>query len=93
MKKREEGGSMKHDHTVKFQFLPTLIVLLNLACLLLRQKQRSLEFQLVRLDDKDFWEPFRGSEFVSKLTEGPKNRPEAFCGALRLCGSAVRVDP
>ncbi len=24
------------------------------------------------------WEPFCGFEIVSKLTEGPKNRPEAF---------------
>jgi hypothetical protein len=24
------------------------------------------------------WEPFRGSEVVAKLTEGPKNRYEAF---------------
>ena len=29
------------------------------------------------------WEPFCGSEIVLKLTEGPKNRLEAFCGALR----------
>ena len=45
------------------------------------------------------WEPFRGSEIVLKLTEGPKNRPEALCGALRssvscysCTDSAVRVD-
>ena len=29
------------------------------------------------------WEPFRGSEIRLKLTEGPKSRPEVFCGALR----------
>ena len=45
------------------------------------------------------WEPSRGSEIVSKLTEGPKNRLEAFCGVLRSsvscsshAGSAVRID-
>ena len=45
------------------------------------------------------WEPSRGSEIVSKLTEDPKNRLEAFCGALRSsvscsshAGSAIRVD-
>ena len=45
------------------------------------------------------WGPFRGSEIVLKLTEGPKNRPEAFCGALRLsvscsshADSAVRIN-
>ena len=45
------------------------------------------------------WEPSRGSEIVSKLTEGPKNRLEAFCGALRSSvscssrtGSAICVD-
>ena len=45
------------------------------------------------------WEPSRGSEIVSKLTEGPKNRLEAFCGVLRSsvscssrAGSAIRVD-
>jgi hypothetical protein len=31
----------------------------------------------IRPDDK-VWEPFRGSEIVSKLTEGPKTRIEAF---------------
>ena len=45
------------------------------------------------------WEPSRGSEIVSKLTEGPKNRLEAFGGVLRSSvscssrvGSATRVN-
>ena len=38
------------------------------------------------------WEPFHGSEIVSKLTEGPKNRPEAFCGALRSSVSSSCTD-
>jgi hypothetical protein len=39
-------------------------------------------------------EPFRGSEIMSKLTKGLKNRSEAFCGALRLsvsCSSCTSV--
>ena len=45
------------------------------------------------------WGPCRGSEIVLKLTEGPKNRPEAFCEVLRLsvsyssrADSAIRVN-
>ena len=40
----------------------------------------SLEFQLVLPDDKAL-RAFL-SKIVSKFTEGPKNRPAAFCGAL-----------
>ena len=42
------------------------------------------------------WEPSCESEIVLKLTKGPKNRFEAFCGVLRSsvsrAGSAIRVD-
>ena len=50
--------------------------------------------QMIRL-----WEPSRGSEIMLKLTEGAKNRFEAFCEVLRssvscssCAGSAIRVD-
>jgi hypothetical protein len=41
------------------------------------------------------WEPFRGFEIVLKLTEGPKNRPEAFVEPWRSsvgCSSRATAD-
>ena len=55
-------------------------MILNLACF--RPSQRNKKFQLAGPDYKIFY----GSEIISKLTEGPKNRAEAFCGAT---GSSV----
>jgi hypothetical protein len=41
------------------------------------------------------WEPFRGFEIMSKLTEGPKNRPETFVEPWRpsvSCSSHTTAD-
>ena len=62
-----------------FKFLPTLVVLLN--CIFIfktKAEKHGVSSCIARL-----WEPFRGSEIVSKFTKGPKNRPEAIRGALR----------
>ena len=98
-KKREGGGSMKWPCIwLKSQFLPTLVVLLNLSYLFLRRGREAWSFNLYSQMTR-LWEPSRGSEIVSKLTEGSKNRLEVFCGALRspvgcssCTGSAIRVD-
>ena len=65
--------------TTHIPVLPTLVMLLNI---IIKTKADiiSLEFQLVLPDDKAL-RVFL-SKIVSKFTEGPKNRPAAFCGAL-----------
>ena len=51
--------------------------LLCITIAIVRQRQRSKKFRLAGPDYK----AFHGSEIISKLTEGPKNRTEALCGA------------
>ena len=75
-----------------------LVVLLNLACLFFRQRHRAWSFDLYDHMTR-LWEPFHGSEIVLKLTDGLKNKLEAFCGTLissvscpSHTDSAIRID-
>jgi hypothetical protein len=72
MKKGERGEERDTTtHLIKNSIFTHTSRVTKFSMLILRGRQRSdLYSQMTR--------PFRGFEIVSKLTEDPKNRPEAF---------------
>ena len=77
---KENVREEEHDttmHLIKIPDFTHASHVTKFSVYILRPRQRSKKFRLVWPDYK----AFHGSEVISKLTEGPQNGAEAFCGA------------
>jgi hypothetical protein len=91
----KKGKGREHEtttHLIKIPVFTHAGPVTESSMLILRQGREAWSFDLYSQMTR-FGEPFRGSEIVPKVTKGPKNRTEAFCGALRSSVSCSSHSP